>query len=813
MRSLFETAAVFVCAFAYFACFRDYGFQLEDEGTLLFHLDRASRGMQPYTDFHTGYTPGFFAVGAWLLEALEYRLESIRAALSVLNALCVAGVFALARGLAGPLVAIVPALVWLLLLPVFAGGFAAFNVPYPAWPATAAWIAAALLLRGWIARPSLLTMAGLGVVVAAAFAVKPNAGAFMAAGVVWAVSPFLDLRSGFDRSLQRFASIFLALGVWAAFGFAWFGWDVVLFLAPAICAASLVGVAGAGRLAAETAPRPFPTLLCLGVGFVLPTLVWLLPTLARLGLEGFGREVLLLGSGAAALYHTDHPLPEFFAMILALAVLGAVVVARLLSLGRITLRTVALLALLPIGPVLYRLFSSSLAVEGVLQALLRQFENAGMLVAPLVHLGALLFAVRYLSNQRESDAPRVGDKPGIGRVPLEHQLVGMVPMATAMYLMVWPRVDFTHFVWAVPVSLGLAAGLALRVGGWLDRTPGFEGGSLSRVAAVAIGLGFSVFAVAKAGLVLPAAIAADRDNPVVATARVFYSIDEQASDEHRSFGKTLAWLGARTEPGEMVLGFPGMSGALFALGLRNPVPHDYWYAGRPNHADEAQMLQTLKADPPRYIATLNRRWVFFQESPRYFAATRKFVQAHYRLAARFGRYDLLSRNDLAPEGFTSWQPTGPLAALIEPSPLARQQAGERWLAGMQAAEAKAAALPASRHDALLLLRAIRETSDLRAAAWLVEGWNSADGPLQREALHAMRMVADSFDAARFRWAGDFEPSDLKPWVEHLVPWAKSVMNDSSDVLRWFASTILFVVGERSDEPLRPSDYAPRAPDA
>ena len=51
-------ALVVVVAAAWLMLLRPYGFQLEDEGTLLAWFDRAARGQRPYLDFHTGYTPG-----------------------------------------------------------------------------------------------------------------------------------------------------------------------------------------------------------------------------------------------------------------------------------------------------------------------------------------------------------------------------------------------------------------------------------------------------------------------------------------------------------------------------------------------------------------------------------------------------------------------------------------------------------------------------------------------------------------------------------------------------------------------------------
>jgi len=61
-------ALVFGLAALYFAAFRHYGFQLEDEGTLLSHLARAAAGDRPYLDF---FTPEFEANPAAAMAAVR----------------------------------------------------------------------------------------------------------------------------------------------------------------------------------------------------------------------------------------------------------------------------------------------------------------------------------------------------------------------------------------------------------------------------------------------------------------------------------------------------------------------------------------------------------------------------------------------------------------------------------------------------------------------------------------------------------------------------------------------------------------------
>ena len=99
---------VFVVALVYLLLLRRYGFQLEDEGILLFAFDRVMRGQQPYLDFHSGYTPGFFAFGTTVSSLFGPSATALRAVLAVLNALTAAGLAATTRRVAGRWLAPLP---------------------------------------------------------------------------------------------------------------------------------------------------------------------------------------------------------------------------------------------------------------------------------------------------------------------------------------------------------------------------------------------------------------------------------------------------------------------------------------------------------------------------------------------------------------------------------------------------------------------------------------------------------------------------------------------------------------------------------
>jgi hypothetical protein len=165
------------------------------------------------------------------------------------------------------------------------------------------------------------------------------------------------------------------------------------------------------------------------------------------------------------------------------------------------------------------------------------------------------------------------------------------------------------------------------------------------------------------------------------------------------------------------------------------------------------------------------------------------------LVARFGRYDVLARNDIADNLPRIVAPVaaGPIADVFEPYHARRVQAVRRWMAGLTLAEARAAELPADASRAILLLRGIRDAGDLRAAAWLLAGLRSPAERVRAEARAGARAVARRFDASRLRWAADFDPSTYRDYVRPYEPDARVLAGGAAPEPRALAQAMLYVL--------------------
>jgi hypothetical protein len=669
---------------------------------------------------------------------------------------------------------------------VYAGQFAAFNVPYPAWFASLAWAAAATAMLVHARRGGRASLVCAGLAAAAAFSVKLNAGAYAFAACTWIIATTTRAQGRVDRFAAVAATLLTALGVWFSFDFAAATPDAFVHLLPCAALVALAIGPHAHRFASARHVRTLDALAVLAATFSVATGVWALPLLARMGVEAFARDVLLVGSGAADLYHLAYPSAEPYALAVTAALAGFAVVGLLVR--RSILPPVPVLGIAALATLAAALALPRVVVmpEGFAAAVVQQLENGAFWVAPLVNVAGIALlatAAARAANEQRSRA-----------------LAALVPMAVAMYLQLFPRTDFMHVIMGVPLTAVLAGALLARVvaawaaGRWPRRIDGARTCNALSAAAVLAVVAFEALQS------VPGVLAAREIPSLVGSRLAGIGLEAAASDDLQAFGLAASRIAAATGADEAAVSYPATSGLLFTAERGNPLPHDYWFPGRPDHDAEARMVDTLRANPPRAVATLNDGWTFFVDSPGYFSRLRDFLRSHYRLAARYGRFDVLVRADRgdAPR-VEHWQPSGARAAAVEASMAARTQAARRWLAALEPADVRPDSLPTEVAAAVLLLRALRDAPDLRTAGLLFAGSESPHRRVVDEALDTMAWQLRNLKAVANRPAGDYDFDELRRFIAPYRERAQRSRDARDSRLAAYSAAVLAVLDGREAE--------------
>jgi hypothetical protein len=152
---------------------------------------------------------------------------------------------------------------------------------------------------------------------------------------------------------------------------------------------------------------------------------------------------------------------------------------------------------------------------------------------------------------------------------------------------------------------------------------------------------------------------------------------------------------------------------------------------------------------------------------------------------------VLARRDLAPGiPVERFQPTGPADAVLEPDLGRRRQAVKRWMAALTVEEATHARLEDDPRAAVLRLRAIRDGGDIRTAGWILAGYDHPHPRVRTEALGAMYLVTEGYEAARHRWADDLDPAALRAYVAPYFPRGEALRDAPEPRARAFAAALL-----------------------
>jgi hypothetical protein len=770
----------------YLLPFRAYGLQVEDEGTLLYQVLRVVEGQVPYVDFLTGYMPGYFYVGSTMLSWAG-DVPTMRVLIAVLHALTVAGSVVLATRVARPALALALPLLYVAFLPVFPGSFCSFNIPYPSWFATAGWIAGALALTSYVERRGRLALVVAGAAAAFTFMMKPNAGLFVIAAATGVL-----LLAGARGARERPVGMVLWFVLWAgvlAGTVVTIGApqpvDAIIYYTPVVALMAVLVTRRSGR---TTLVGDAAVLLGTFAAGIVPWLAWFL---ARLGLERFLREMLYVGSNAAQVFYSSYPAVTGWALVVTALIVLFGGVGALAERGRVS----ATAALVFVGSATV---ASALAVatfglmpERFTWSVIWQLESAAFAVALTTEVAGVVWLWRAR------------------RAPEMEVPAALLVCAVFMHLQLYPRADFMHLVSSGVLAAVVATFLLDRACGWWEAAlrrslaPWLAPAVLPTIvllfaAAIAIGArpAFGILR-SEARYTLPFAVA-----PVW--------VEVERGADLRALGDAATALAGLTGPRAPSVGFPALEIALLLSGTRNPTPYTYFVPGRPNHLEEASIVDTLAATRPAALISLNREFTFFDAAPTYFFLLRDLVRARYTLDGRFGRFDVLRRVDgvpaaadrprapssAAPEGAApSADVDAAIVALergpqietrlraigvLEQQPAARvagvllasatdddttiRQTAVRALLAVLAREpdrgledyVEAAHL--DRRQQTLLLRAIRDSRDARAASYLFGVARGADPRLRADALGAMSITRAAMIARSHLWAGAEEPA-------------------------------------------------------
>lgn len=584
-RLAVEAGLVALLVLAYLWPFRLYGFDVVDEGTQLAQLARVVAGDEPYQDFETGYTPGYFALYARLLAWGDGTIVTIRTFGAVWQGVLAGGVWAIVRAWGGvPLAVGVTALYVAFLLPVSLRSGAPFNVPYPGWLAAGA----ALAVQVMVARVSArrirrrdLVLVSSGLIAGIAFSLKPNAGLLIVAGATLALLPTWA-PTALNRTLAAIVRVSASAG---ALLLLWPGLSPTYLLALWV---PITLVAWRTRPTFSDGDAGLRQLGAGAAGFGVVVLPWLVPLVLSRGPSAVLREVFLLDGGVVAAYLLPFPAPGLATIVLALGALSTFAFR-----GRPTWWPAIVVASLGLG-----------AVVGIAQGPVRVAENV------LLWLGPIAIVLGFC--ERDDVEPK----------PREYAALAFLSVYS---LQLFPRPDALHVLMGgAPLALGTVLLWRRYARAWAAGTAEPFASQLARVALALACL----LAIARAG---PAWIA--RVGGVVAEAglgpRAPVVVLETERATYAPVRDRLRAVERLSAAGERIFAFPDQAGLGFLAARRQPYHYLYFVPGRPDHVGEERTLRDLAAASPDLVFLCRPSVPAFAAATEYFTGLVGEIQRQY----------------------------------------------------------------------------------------------------------------------------------------------------------------------------------------
>ncbi len=692
---------VFLCSLAFFSSFADYGINFEDEGTLLYQAERVADGQTPYVDFHIGYTPAVYYLHAALLKWGGYSVIPGRLLLAAVNS-CSAALLTLIAARFAPLwISWLPALLYVSLIPNYAGSFASFNIPYPVWYNVFFFLAGLFSLLKFSDRGAKRWIIVAGLFAGIDFMFKPNVGLLHLATASFVVLAAIPWRAVAVRKDKAGATGSVAAGsrgnttgntlantgngsgnheeagkgtaggehgagtsrrwdgawwwlmwtatlagVWVLFSGKAGVRELIVFLAPATTVAAIVAVSSSRAQPLELQPRIVGSSLLLAAAFFAINIPWMAAVMKLLGLQRFLVDVLFIGADFEKFYYIGHP-PVLMAaaagaLFLALAAAAPPVLRRLklspeiVAAAGVALATVAL----------WLLASHSLMPEGFARAVANEFEAAVFPLAFVIFATAMpVWLLAVFSEARSQSA--TGTAAPVADNPLQFGI--LVSGALLMYLQIYPRSDYMHWVGGAPLLLVLAIVLLAKLVERWNPSP-------NKLLAICVRTAWLTPLVAIACLRMwepmaslqhttwgAGAPAARLDN-----ARAPVRINQGKAIRYSELAETARFLHEHTREGEKVFTFPMLDLISFLSDRDNPTRHGYFYPYWPGREVEAEVVAALRSNPPPLAVVYHDHAMFFVQAPMYYYGIGAFLRDNYSPLARIGRYTVLAHNGRTP---------------------------------------------------------------------------------------------------------------------------------------------------------------------
>jgi hypothetical protein len=623
--------AIGLGAFVYFGVLQFYGVNLGEEGATVYLFYRTAHGQQPYVDFISGYTPGYFYFHASLLRLFGEHLSVVRVPLVVVHALNVLLLARVTRSIAGGWWAAAASLAYAALLPIVETSECSFNVPYPAWYCICLFLAGYMTVRSALDAPNWWRWSLAGLLAAASFSFKPNSGLFqLAFCAIAALAPSVRQK---PKVTVLLAAVVLG-GMALVFRYHLMGVSGFVFVLPTVLGTiawlewAQVALRDPGEKHSPLVP--FGAVLA---GFLGGTLPWLAMWWWRLGIERLWREVLFIDTGYEQYFYVPYAWSWAKFGLLAVAAWlvwrlpASMIAARdrwaggaMLGAAVAALGSYALLAPKPEG--------WEAAVVSAVQAQL-------YVLLPLSHM-----ILALLGRNRASGEPPEG---------AEQRLL-LVLGATCLFCSAYPRSDFFHVAYAAPLSFVVCVVVAeIFVRRWSVLFSGQAGRRVESVLAASVVVLLVVCALPQlrtwASVV---GFFAGRGESLEwwDTERAAVLIRRDASGRRQAnFARTARWLGAQSAKGQWLFTFPDLDLLGFLVGTPHPARIGYFKSGWPNHRVEAEVIDSLEQRPPRFVVTESPASLFFFDAPAYFFLLKDWIEKHYRVAEQIGSFQVWVSKD------------------------------------------------------------------------------------------------------------------------------------------------------------------------